>query len=340
MQSKSSSRAAKAQEASEMRAMEAQRRAAGEVRQLNAPGVAAYGTGLNALTGRLGLPTQGVASATAQGAFDPQAYLAANPDVQAEYARLNPTNDPNHPLGSATDFAQQHYTNFGSKEPGRPGVPQAQPAQAPGNALTGAPGASPGTYGTSANPTYQERGDFKYGLEDYKASPGYAYQMEQGLKGVLASSSATGALQSGAALKALQDRGQQIAYQDYTKERDFAAGQHTLNRSWDRSIYGDDRDYLTSRFDRGTDDLMRYTGIGQNALTATGNAALGEGSAIADGYTSIGNAKAGNALQQGNIWSGVVGNVAGAAAGIVNGGGLNALTKKPIAWSPSWGGGS
>jgi len=356
LQSRAADKAKDAQEAALQRQMQAQQRAAGEVRQLNQPGVNAYGTALNALGNRLGLPTQGVAGTQQQAAFDPAGYLAANPDVMAEYQRLSPENLRNNlGVNSPEEFATWHRNQYGQFEPGRNmggAQPQTLPTSAGPAPTQNALGPPAGSFGNVQNPTYTDPGNyqaptytapdaFSFDLASFQNNPAYQMALETGSGQVMANASATGALQSGAALKALQDRGQKTAYQFYAPERDaaytryntdrnfgrdvfsqdrdFGANQADLNRRWGRGLYESDRGYLTGRYDTETGNMFRYLGVGQDAVNATGNAALGEGNALSSGFGAIGDAQAGNALQQGNIWSGVLGNVGGAVAGLVNG---------------------
>lgn len=322
-QSSAANKAADAQSTAAQAAQQARERAAGKTQQLQAPGVAAYGAGLNALTGRLGLPTQGVAPQQTQGGgFDPSAYLAANPDVAAEFSRLSPNNLKNN-LGVSTpeQFAQWHYNQYGQYE-GRPSSPSA-PVQQAAAPVEQAPAAGQnaltGSYGNTADPTWTPPPAFTFDINSFKDNPAYKFAQEEGSGQVLASNSATGSLQSGAALKALQDRGQKTAYNFYDQERDQAYGQYLDDYKLTRAGYESDRGYLTDRYDQGTDDLFRYTGVGQNALNTTTNSINGVGAAEADGLERIGESRAGNALQQGNIWSNVAGQVGGAAAGVING---------------------
>jgi len=340
LQSRAADKAKDAQEAALQRQMQAQQRAAGEVRQLNQPGVNAYGTALNALGSRLGLPTQGVAGTQQQAAFDPAGYLAANPDVMAEYQRLSPENLRNNlGVNSPEEFAAWHRNQYGQFEPGRNmggAQPQTLPTSAGPAPTQNALGPPAGSFGNVQNPTYTDPGNyqapdaFSFDLASFQNNPAYQMALETGSGQVMANASATGALQSGAALKALQDRGQKTAYQFYAPERDaaytryntdrdFGANQADLNRRWDRGLYESERGYLTGRYDTETENMFRYLGVGQNAVNATGNAALGEGNALSSGFGGIGDAQAGNALQQGNIWSGVLGTVGGTVAGLVNG---------------------
>ena len=346
LQSNAANKASKAQVQSQREAIAAQQRASGQVQDLQAPGVAAYGAGMNALTGRLGLPTQGVASAVAgQGGTDYASYLAANPDVaaayQAEATRDGKSQDNLRAQGiqNAEDYARWHYDNYGRAE-GReaPTAPTPSVASMGESASPAGQNSLTGSYGNTADPTWTPPPAFSFDINSFVDNPAYKFAMEQGSGQVLASNSATGSLQSGAALKRLQDRGQQTAYNFFDQERDQAYGEYLDNYKLTRAGYESDRGYLTDRHDQGTDDLFRYTGVGQNALNTTSNSIMGQGEAEADGLARIGDVRAGNALQQGNIWSSIAGQVGGAAAGVINGLG----TKKPslTTWSQNWGGGS
>lgn len=337
LQSGSANKAAKQQEQLQREAIAAQQRAAAQVGELNAPGVAAYGAGLNALTGRLGLPTQGVADAVAnQGGANWSQYMADNPDVMAEYqqeaSRDGKSQANLRAMGIYTpeDYARYHYENRGKAE-GR-AAPTAQAAAAPEAPVDTASGGSStnaltGSFGNTADPTWTAPDPFTFNINEFVNNPAYKFALEQGTGQVLASKAATGALNSGAALKELQDRGQKTAYGFYDQERDTAYNQWLNDYKLKRADYESDRTYLTNRYDRNTDDLYRYVGVGQNALNATGNALTGAGNATATGLENIGNTQAGNALAQGNIWSGIAGDLAGIGAGLITGNGSGSKNK-------------
>lgn len=314
-QSNAANKASDARATAAQQALHAQQRATQQAQQLYAPGVAAYQNGLNALTQRLGLPTQGVAPAqTKGGQFDPAAYLAANPDVLAEYNRLSPNNLKNN-LGVSTpeQFAQWHYNQYGQYEnrAGSPSqiveAPAPQTQQAQGNALT--------PQSTYTPPAYAAP-EFSFDINSFKDNPAYKFALEQGSGQVMANASATGALNSGAALKALQDRGQKTGYDFFANERDSAYNRFNQDRSFGRGVYESDRNYNTGRQDRQTDDLFRYLSVGQNALSSSANAALGQGATEANTLENIGASTAANALTQGNIWGGLAGDLAGLGAGL------------------------
>lgn len=309
MQSNASESAKDAQIHGNMQAAQTLARATEEARTLQGPGVQAYYTGLNALTGRLGLPTQGVSAATRSASqsagADFSAYGAQYPDLQAEGQRAVNAGE----FSSLNDYYRWHWQNKGQSE-GRTlpnpitagqggstaapagggagqmdmsnpayfnggasgGSPTAAPATGGGatggNALTGT---SPGTFGNNANPsaptytpppsyqtpayeaptfdktyeapTYQAPGEFAFSIADFVNNPAFKFAMEQGSGQVMANAAATGARQSGAALKRLQDRGQQTAYQFYAPERDAAFARYTNQRDFGRGTFESDRDF-------------------------------------------------------------------------------------------------
>lgn len=105
---------------------------------------------------------------------------------------------------------------------------------------------------------------------------------------------------------------------------DYGSGQDTLNRldsryATDYGVYQDQRDTGYARTDRRTDDLYRLTGLGANAASASASAAQRFGDASAASLTAQGDARASGALTQGNIWSGVTGDLAGSLSSYLKG---------------------
>lgn len=281
----------------------------------------------NALTGRLGLPTQGVSSAINNASIDPAAYLQAYPDVMAEAQRVV----GNGEFASFNDYARWHMDNYGGpsgrldemrqQQPMRAegALPSSQSMDAPGsNALTGSANGNR-VYGNVENPSYTAPEAFSFDINSFKDNPAYKFALEQGTGQVLASAAATGALQSGAALKELQDRGQKTAYNFYAPERNFAFNQYTDARNFDRGVYENDRGYLTNRDDRQTDDLFRMSEQGRGSAGIISNALLGQGTANANSQIAQSGLVGSNALTQGNLWGNVIGNVAGSAGQMLNG---------------------
>lgn len=101
---------------------------------------------------------------------------------------------------------------------------------------------------------YADPAAFSYGLGDYTASPAYQVQLQQGINAINSSAAARGSLNSGATLKALQKYGSDLALQDFSNERNYAA-----------SRYDTDRTYNANRYDTQNSNLFNLTELGQNA---------------------------------------------------------------------------
>lgn len=296
LQGNAAEKAKDAQIHGQMQAQQAAARAAERAEGIHSPFLQAGYGGLNALTARLGLPTQGVSSAINRAQTDVGtdwgAYGAANPDLQQAAQQAVGRGD----YGSLNDFYRAHWQNGGQAEgrslgnqPQSPVIDmqrQADGSYAAPNAMTA--GATPGTFGNTADPTYtrpdpyqtptyQEPGayqtptfdreydapePFEFSVDSFKDNPAFKFAMEQGSGQVLSSATATGALQSGAALKRLQDRGQQTAYNFYAPERDAAFRQYTDSRDFGYGMYRDQRaDFEDERdFGRGVYENDRNFG--------------------------------------------------------------------------------
>jgi len=94
----------------------------------------------------------------------------------------------------------------------------------------------------SAAPTMErpEMAPLDVSKEAYIPSPDYQYQLEQGNRNVLGELSALGGLESGAAMKRLQEVGQNTALADYTQWRDYTTGQYNLDRNRSDTNYAFD----------------------------------------------------------------------------------------------------
>ena len=116
------------------------------------------------------------------------------------------------------------------------------------------------------------------GFDQFRADPGYQYALNQGTQQVETSRAASGGLFSGGTLKAIQDRGMNLADQGYSN-------------------------YLSR--------LRATAESGQNAAAQTGtfgaNAAAGQGNAL----MAAGEAQAGAALNTGNTINNTLSQLAG-----------------------------
>jgi hypothetical protein len=112
----------------------------------------------------------------------------------------------------------------------------------------------------------------------FQATPGYAWQLDQGTKAIDRSAANSGNLFSGETGKALQGYGQGLASQEYG---------NYFNR-----LYG-------------------LTNMGQNAAAQTGQAAQNYANGASNAFANMGNAQAAGAIGQGNAISNGIGNIAG-----------------------------
>ena len=271
---------------------------------------------LQQLMSRLGLQS---AQATQQQAAQPQAgqpnwdaYLQQNPDVAEAVKAGN--------VGSA----QQHYEMFGKNEGRALPTVQAQPTATPQTDVALSPQAQVPTYTTPnfSRPEYDKTLDVS--LEAFKNSPEYQaalYDITKQGGQVQASLAAQGLLNSGAALKRLQEVGQDNTIKYYGDYRDYTTGQYNTDRSrfdqnynYDTNLaqqqfntdraYGTDlalanRAYETGRYDNTTNALFNLANIGQGASSQYGNAlqntANNQSNALFSNAAATGNAALANA---------------------------------------------
>jgi hypothetical protein len=187
--------------------------------------------------------------------FNPQAYLAANPDVAAnKYYSQNP---------------YQHYIDHGQSE-GRAFAytPSAQSQLASLSPSSG----SQGGVGL---------GEFnkKFTLADYQADPGYQFRVDQGKQALERSAAARGGVLSGGMLKDLTDYSQGAASQEYG---------NAYNR------FNQDQSSRFARLATlagfGSAANNTTASAGQNTANNIGNNIIGAGNATASGYVGGANA--------------------------------------------------
>ena len=123
-------------------------------------------------------------------------------------------------------------------------------------------------------------------------APNYAFQLGQGQQGNLAQANATGGLVGGNAMKGLQDYTQNYAGNAYQNAFNNYQAQRT-------NIYNQN---------------AGLAGIGQNAVTGSGNAQLGIGTQISNITQGIANAQAAGQIGAANAYGGAVTGVGNAAA--------------------------
>ena len=114
--------------------------------------------------------------------------------------------------------------------------------------------------------------------KDFEAEPGYAFRLSEGLKALDRQAAARGGLISGAALKAAQGYGQNLASQEF---------QNAFNR------------YQTNRASR-YGMLSGQQGVGQAATNALGQAGQAYATGAGEAYMGAGNARASGYIGQAN----------------------------------------
>lgn len=226
-------------------------------RALAAPSYLTGGAAANKLANAFGIAPQDYSAALGGGSSNGSqwnAYLAANPDVMAEWTRIS--SNPGNTFKDSADFAQQHYLRHG---------------QAEGRALPAAPGGSGTTPNALADP-----------MAEFSASP-YGKIATSGFRGVdvpeiNGAYARGGKVLSGAQSIALDERGKARlggAYNDYTNGLRSLAG---MNQTASSQIGGAAGTYgantgnaLTAAGDAKANALSSsYKGIGQGISGALG----------------------------------------------------------------------
>lgn len=114
--------------------------------------------------------------------FNPEAYLAANPDA-AEWAKAKG--------GNVNDLAYQHWVLDGKRRQGDFWYDKSVPAD----------------FGSAMR---------DFGMQDFQTDPGYQFRQQQGQQGLERSAAARGGLLSGAAMKDAMRFNQGLASDEYT----------------------------------------------------------------------------------------------------------------------------
>jgi hypothetical protein len=119
-----------------------------------------------------------------------------------------------------------------------------------------------------------------FSMADYEADPGYAFRLQDGLKGLDRQAAARGGLISGAALKAASD----FAGKQASAEYQNAYNRYNQNR-------GLRYDMLTGQQGVGANSVNALGGAARNYATQGGENIVGAGQARATGYQNIAAAK-------------------------------------------------
>lgn len=131
--------------------------------------------------------------------------------------------------------------------------------------------------GLGGDPASQGYGNMlrDFSMADYEADPGYAFRLQEGLKGLDRQAAARGGLISGAALKAASD----FAGKQASAEYQNAYNRYNTNRA---ARYG----MLTGQQDVGANAVNALGSAARNYATQGGANITGAGQARASGYTN------------------------------------------------------
>jgi hypothetical protein len=171
----------------------------------------------------------------------------------------------------------------------------------------------------------------RYGMEDYKqsplytpmvrnlaelqATPGYQFQLQQGLQGVQQGAAAKGGLMSGAAGQAMNNYAQGQAAQGYQS-------------AWERAqkAYGTAFTQDLNQKAQIGNMYLEPAKLGQNSVLGIGTIGVNAATAMQPAYAALGEA---NALGAAAPWGSAAG-VAGAAGGLFSPGDSNGNGRGPL----------
>ena len=159
-----------------------------------------------------------------------------------------------------------------------------------------------GIGGKAGAPGYGRYATAEFGADKFKADPGYAFRMAEGMKALERSAAARGGLLSGATLRGTQRFGQDLASQEYQN----AFNRYQAERAGTLNPY----QALAGTAQSGANVLGQQAGqMGtniSNALGSYGSAAqgniIGSGNAQASGYMGMANAIGGGVGQGINFY--------------------------------------
>jgi len=146
------------------------------------------------------------------------------------------------------------------------------------------------TYGSTINGI---AGPQSYGAAQYQQSPGYQWQLSQGLGAISNAASAQGGIQSGNTLKALQTYGQGLANQDFQQ----AYNNYAAN-------YGNAYNSAQANANTSFNRLQTLAGSGQNAAANLGSLSSQTAAQVNNNIIGAGNANAAGIVGAGNAATG------------------------------------
>lgn len=153
-----------------------------------------------------------------------------------------------------------------------------------------------GIGGTKGAPGYGRYATAEFGADKFKADPGYAFRMSEGMKALERSAAARGGLLSGATLRGTQRFGQDLASQEYQN----AFNRYQAERAGTLNPY----QALAGTAQSGANVLGQQAGqMGSNISNALG----AYGSSVQGNLIGAGNAQAAGQIGMANALAGGVG---------------------------------
>ena len=166
-------------------------------------------------------------------------------------------------------------------------------------------GAHPATGGTTAPATTGQTA--QQAMQNFANSAGMQFQLQQGTNALNNLYAAHGMLQSGAAMKGINNYAQQTALNNYFMPyMSLLGGQQAVGAGAASSVAGVGNNFANS-----------VTGINQGLANATTGINAGMGSAINSGAQNIGNLQLANGQNQANMWGTIGGALGGLASSFV-----------------------
>lgn len=156
-------------------------------------------------------------------------------------------------------------------------------------------GGTAGAPGNGLLQTGMGAGDLmrRFGMADFQEDPGYAFRQQQGQQQIDRQAAARGGLISGAALKATQRFGQDLASQEYQNAYNRFNTDQTSRFNRLASLAGIGQTANNALQTAGQNFANAMTSISANSAENQANAQLAAGAARSSGYQGIANALAG-----------------------------------------------
>jgi hypothetical protein len=140
---------------------------------------------------------------------------------------------------------------------------------------------------------------------NYQQSPGYEFQMQQGLEGVQNSAAARGSGLSGATMKALQRYGTGLAAQDYNNQfQNYIQGNNQQSNIYQQN-YGNNANQNINRYNQ----MAGVANYGQQANNNLANMSMSQGNNLAGIVGQQGNAQAAGIVGKANAQATTIGNM-------------------------------